>query len=88
MSNLAPLTSPDFLSGLTQVITALTALIAATASMIAMVRSKANGQKIDAVHLATNSRMDQMVNEVREASIAKGIKQEADRAAAAPEIKK
>lgn len=82
MDKLSLLASPDFLSGLTQVITALTALIAAVASMIAMARGKANGQKIDAVHIATNSRMDQLVGEVREASIAKGAKQEAERSAA------
>lgn len=77
------LTSPEFFSGLTQTITALTALIAAIASLFAMVRSRQNGEKIEAVHLATNGRMDQLVAEVRESSIAKGAKQEADRAVAA-----
>lgn len=76
--------SPDFLSGVVQIITALTALVAAVASMIAMIRSKDNGRKIEAVHLATNSRMDQLVDEVRESSLAKGAKQEADRAAREP----
>lgn len=82
MSDVSILSSPEFFSGVVQVITALTALLAAVSSFVALLQGRSNGRKIEAVHVATNSRMDQLVSEVRESSEAKGFKKANDEAAA------
>lgn len=60
---------------LTQIIVAL---IVATPGTIAAYVSLRNGRKIDEVHRSTNGKMDQLVDEVRTASLAKGRKDEKD----------
>lgn len=56
------------LEGIAQLITAL-------AAFGAMAMGWWNNRKIEQVHIATNSMKDELVNEVRVAALAKGLKQ-------------
>lgn len=63
----------------------ITLFVVALTSLISLIRSFFNSKKLDnailqieIIHRATNSMKDDLVKEVREASIAKGIKIEQD----------
>lgn len=62
---------------------ALAAIITSLGSLVGVIFSNVialrNSHKIDAVHTSTNGKMDALLEEVREASFAKGVKSETDK---------
>lgn len=79
------LITPELISALGQMFTALTSLLAAIAAICSILQSRKNAgniikntEKIEAVHLATNSRMDDLLQQTRESSDAKGYKRSQD----------
>ena len=63
-------------TGLALLVTSLSTLITAVGGLIVSVR---NSRKIVRVQEATNGKMEAFIQEVREASFAKGVKSEHDK---------
>lgn len=68
---------------LAQIITSIAALVGSMAAAAAFVASLRNGAKITDVHIAINSRMDQLLRTTANAEHARGAKEERDNAQAA-----
>jgi hypothetical protein len=64
---------------MTPLITFLTALSAFIAATVTLIKTLQNGRKIQEIHVSINSRMTQLLDLVAKSSKAEGVKQEVDR---------